>query len=348
MGASKIEWTNATWNPVRGCWIKSPGCLNCYAARDAARFAGPGLPYEGLAYFGDGQAHWTGEVRTVPEKLVEPIGWREPKMIFVNSMSDLFHEDVPDRYISAVWAIMAMAPRHTFQVLTKRAERLPRWHKWLQGEYDGPCAQNAVLHDCLGEIAGRYMKESDDDLVEDLLDAKWPLPNVWIGVSVEDQKRADERIPLLQKTPAAVRFLSVEPMLGPINLTPFLGAYCACGWQQIEIHEVDRKRADAHSSGHRCRCGRMASLSHRGIDWVIVGGESGPLARPCELDWVRSIVEQCDAADVPVFVKQLGAVPHSVLHEGNTAIVLRDKKGGDPDEWPEDLRVRQFPRGVAS
>ena len=287
MGAeSKIEWTEATWNPLRGCTEISPGCVNCYAAAIAYRFSGPGQPYEGLAYKdANGRCHWTGKLRMVPEKLDEPLRWRKPRQIFVNSMTDLFHEDVTNEYIAAVFGVMAMAPRHTFQILTKRPERMAEWFKWLKAEYDGPCDQNAVLQTSLGP----YLGDGFDEAFEDMLDCDWPLPNVWLGTSVEDQQRADERIPHLLQVPAAVRFLSMEPLLGPVDLQRFLPIYThkgpPCCIEQEGWHRTKRD------------CG---------IGWIIVGGESGPKARPMHPDWARSIRDQCVAAGVPFHFKQWG------------------------------------------
>jgi protein gp37 len=285
---SAIEWTEATWNPVRGCSIASPGCHNCYAAVVAARFSGPGQPYEDLGYFDDkGRAHWTGVSREVPEKLGQPLRWRRPRTIFVNSTSDVFHESISDAFIRKVFAVMSLGGQHTYQVLTKRAERMARW-------FDDPANS---LSSCQAELVASNFPTPH--LVRDIRnlaningsgDHSWPLPTVWLGVSVEDQKRADERIPHLLATPAAVRFLSVEPLLGPVDLKP-------------------RPRRDM------ClRCGGGPDDRHEdhvyqthGLDWVIVGGESGPGARPMHPAWVRSIRDQCVAAGVPFFFKQWGS-----------------------------------------
>ncbi len=225
---TKIEWTDATWNPLRGCSRVSEGCRHCYAEGVAARFSGPGLKFEGIAHRVGGEARWTGKVILVEEKLGEPLRWRRPRRIFVNSMSDLFHEELPDMAIDQVFAVMGKASWHTFQVLTKRAARLRA-----------------------------YMSQ------------RRPLPNVWLGVSVEDQAAAEERVPALLAAPAALRFLSCEPLLGPLSLQKYLG--------------------------------------EGGIDWVISGGESGPRARPPEPCWFRSLRDQCRAAGVPFFFKQWGA-----------------------------------------
>jgi protein gp37 len=220
---SEIEWTDATWNPVRGCTKITRGCDHCYAETFAERFRGvPGHPYE--------QGF---DLRLVPEKLAEPLRWKTPKMIFVNSMSDLFHKDVPDDYVEAVGHVMERANWHIYQVLTKRSSRL---RNMLQTKLQFAAA----------------------------------LPNVWWGVSVEDRLHGLVRVRHLQEAPAAVRFLSIEPLLedlGEINL--------------------------------------------EGIHWVIVGGESGAGARPMEKEWVLSIRDQCERAQVPFFFKQWGGVRKS-------------------------------------
>lgn len=338
---TKIEWTagddgtsGKTWNPVRGCSVISPGCVNCYAMKQAHRFSAPGRSYAGLTKQTKAGPQWTGVVRTVESALLEPLTWRKPCRVFVNSMSDLFHESVPDAFIDRVFAVMALSPRHTFQVLTKRPDRMLAWFRSRRFDVKG----YAILQT---EQGG-----------ECLYAHPWPLPNVWLGVSVENQHFADERIPLLLQTPAAVRFVSAEPLLGPINLR-----YMACreDWHVDALDTPDPS----------CR-----------LHWVIVGGESGPGARACNVRWVRSVVRQCQQSDTPAFVKQLGAFvvdrndagfcgdePHHwpeviaaedrVEHDldgtrdgyqgAPVRIHLRDKKGGDPSEWPEDLRVREWP-----
>jgi protein gp37 len=241
---STIEWTDATWNPVRGCTRISPGCTHCYAATFAERFRGvPGHPYErGF------------DPRLVPEKLADPFGWTSPRRVFVNSMSDLFHDTVPDDYIGRVVDVMRTANWHTYQVLTKRSERMR-------------------------------------DLLQTQLRAAAELSNVWWGVSVENRRHGLPRIDHLRTTPAQVRFLSVEPLLedlGEIDLT--------------------------------------------GIDWVIVGGESGHGARPMAVEWVRSLREQCRAAGVSFFFKQWGGVRKSTTgreldrrtHDDMPPVINRD------------------------
>jgi protein gp37 len=297
---TSIAWTDATWNPLRGCARVSEGCRFCYAEGVSARFSGPGLPYEGLAKMTPQGPRWTGAIRLVPEVLDQPLRWRRPRRIFVNSMSDLFHEDVPDSFIRAVFTSMAQARQHTFQILTKRAARmrelLSRW-----------AGSRLTLREGYGTV----------------------LPNVWLGVSVEDQRAADDRIPELLATPAAVRFLSCEPLLGPVDVS-----------RALRPHLVDRADGTLHWNDEPgIEHHRGGTWDTRPIGWVIVGGESGRGARLMDEAWARSLVEQYRVAGVPVFVKQLGSVwareskhwPHG------------DSKGGDPEEWPEDLRVREMP-----
>ena len=311
MSTTAIEWADTVWNPVIGCTRVSEGCRHCYAEWDAARKStNPSIPvYAGLSRFvgpkGNRDARWSGEVRLRPEKLTEPLRWRKPQRVFVNSMSDLFHADVPDEYIAAVFGVMAACPQHVFLVLTKRAERLRRWFEWVaRTEHAllpvGICLQRATHH--LGE---NWRKLA--------VPAAWPLPNVHLGVSVEGQATADERIPLLLDTPAAVRWVSAEPLLGPVDLTDLQ----AVGFNAVYPTGPARSR----------------------LDWVVVGGESGNRARPCGVEWIRDVVRQCRKADVPCFVKQLGA--NSSINSTDSGLV--DRKGGDPSEWPDDLRVQEFP-----
>ena len=277
-----IEWTDATWNPVTGCDEVSPGCDHCYAKSLAERFRGtPGHYYE--------QGF---DVVLRPDKLDQPLRWKRPRRVFVNSMSDLFHKSIPDTYIAEVFAVMALAPQHTFQLLTKRHGRMrslltnPRV---VEGP-SGPLSFEDMVRNCAFNMANRNsMHAAVADTVE------WPLPNVWLGVSVEDQQRADLRIPALLETPAAVRFLSCEPLLGPVDL----GYGEACD----------------HS---RQRCEDIGCWG--ALDWVIVGGESGRGARPMHPDWARSLRDQCAAAGVPFLFKQYG--DWKPTHEGRHRVTL--------------------------
>jgi protein gp37 len=269
----------------------------------AHRFNAPGGPYEGLTRLRVKGSHrgvdWAGKVVLVDEALTLPLRWKRPRRIFVNSMSDLFHESLPDATIDRVFAVMSLAPQHTFQILTKRPARMLRY-----------LAATALV---------RASRPSGPP-------PPWPLPNVWLGVSCEDQATADERIPLLLQTPAEVRFVSAEPLLGPADVS---------AW-------VSLTPAPARAGGLPPR-----------LDLVICGGESGPGARPCDVAWIRSIVRQCKAAGVACFVKQLGARVacreedrFASMEDTDTGwqARLHDPKGSDPSEWPEDLRVQEMPR----
>ena len=273
-----ISWADATWNPVVGCAVVSPGCTNCYAMRDAARVircangANRASHYEGLVEPSKAGPVWTGKVARAPDHiLTKPLSWRKPRRVFVNSMGDLFHESVPDEWIDRVFAIMVLAPQHTFQVLTKRARRMQNY------------CRNVETPRRIAEVAFILMMKFDLDI----LFGAWPLPNVWLGVTAEDQTRANERIPDLLATPAALRFVSVEPMLGPVDLRNVSPA------DKYEIDALNGYDFDQGLVGPR-------------LDWVICGGESGPDARPMHPDWARSLRDQCKAARAPFFFKQWG------------------------------------------
>ena len=296
---SGIEWTDATWNPVRGCDKLSPGCKHCYAEVFAERFRGvPDHPYE--------QGF---DLREVPELLDKPLRWRRPRMIFANSMSDLFHRGVSHEYRAAVYAVMNLARRHTFQVLTKRADVLVEFYEWLDrlapaaraewvaaiAEVERQCNEPAghrravestghghVLHHHGTAVLSQIAGAKDLDGIHN----DWPPPNVWVGVSVEDRKHGVPRIDRLRQVPASIRFLSVEPLLEDLG-----------------------------------------ELDLRGISWVIVGGESGVGARPIERAWVRSIRDQCAAAGVAFFFKQWGGVFKKTLG--------RELDGRTHDAMPE-------------
>lgn len=274
---TKIEWTDETWNPTRGCSRVSEGCRYCYAERQAARnLPGSRSPTTGEAFaiLTDSGPRWTGKVELIESKLTEPLHWKTPRRVFVNSMSDLFHEQLPDEAIDRVFAVMEVTRHITYQVLTKRAER-----------------QRAYIINRWRRVGGLLSEQG-----------KRPLDNVWLGVSVED-KTNKYRIDLLRQTPAAVRFLSIEPLLEDIG-----------------------------------------ELDLTGVHWGIVGGESGPQARPCDLAWIESTVDQFGSAGVPLFVKQVGTRPGYQRKNGWRDIDLKDSKGGNWDEWPQKLRVREFPR----
>ncbi|AHG92092.1 Gp37Gp68 family protein (plasmid) [Gemmatirosa kalamazoonensis] len=282
-----IEWTDATWNPIRGCSRVSEGCRHCYAETVAARFSGAGQPYEGLARrTSSGEARWTGEVRFIPEHLADPLRWQRPRRVFVNSMSDLFHDGVTDEQLAAIFAVMALAERHVFQVLTKRPARMQTWCATLRERYGSQLGAAELL---TGTFLGQAFSLAQVNAVAERF-ARGALPNVWLGVSVEDQAAADARIHLLLDTPAAVRFLSMEPLLGPVDL----GAVRKYVADQSFITFDARDRHGLHQ------------WTDAGVDWVIVGGESGPRARPMHPAWARALRDQCACAGVPFFFKQWG------------------------------------------
>jgi protein gp37 len=337
-----IQWTDETWNPVVGCTKVSQGCKNCYAKtlhdqRHKAYLAGKkvapqyAMPFE--------------EVQLKPERLLDPIAWREPRRVFVNSVSDLFHEDIPDSYIDKVFAVMALAPAHTFQILTKRPERmrdymLERWQPAI-GQTVGDDRRSRVMAEVEAFVfeppqrpfgAKRFWNAAGQLVARH---QPWPLPNVWLGVSVENQKAADERIPLLLQTPAAIRFLSCEPLLGPVNILE-------------SIRVLHRQVGDFDP----------VFANPGGVDWVIVGGESGAKARSCDIGWIREIITQCREARVACFVKQVGLsvvvpMPGQSYYDGENFVddhalwLPHDSHGGDPEEWPADLRIREFPAVAA-
>ncbi|MCC5616603.1 phage Gp37/Gp68 family protein [Nostoc sp. CHAB 5836] len=279
--STNIQWCDETWNIIVGCSRISSGCQQ--------------FPqYQNVS-------NWDGTVEFVKSQLIKPLSWRKPKKIFVCSMADLFHENVPFEWIDQVMAVIALSPQHTFQVLTKRPLRALEyfsqqslWVKWYE-------AAEKYLWDAVSENFGGLI-----NLQQYFIEQHFPLPNVWLGTSTENQAMADKRIPILLETPAAVRFLSCEPLLGEIDLKLF--------------HVIPEPNPN----------------------WVICGGESGPLSRPCNIEWIESIVQQCQSAKVPVFVKQLGANAHL----GGQRFKTRNKKGGEIEEFPKLLKIREFPFGA--
>lgn len=278
MSKSKIEWTDASWNPTTGCTKVSAGCKNCYA-KDVWENRFSKMPH--TVYFGrkfeDVQCH--------PERLEVPLHWRRGRRIFVDSMSDLFHDAVPEDFIDQVFGVMALCPQHTFQVLTKRSNRM---REYLSANHRAAYVEGR---------AKRIAREHGNPIPAGRM-LRWPLPHVWIGVSVEDQDTADARIPLLLETPAAVRWLSIEPLLGAINLRRIAPRYFAA-------------RANALTGIWDWEDGPMTRETPS-LDWVVVGGESGQNARPMHPEWARSLRDQCKAAGVAFNYKQWGEwVPRS-------------------------------------
>lgn len=277
---TKISWASHTWNPTLGCEKVSEGCSGCYAIRDAIRLGANPNPkigplFSGLAEMREGKPEWTGVPRTVTSRLTLPLSWHKPARIFVSSQSDLFHEDIPDTFIAQVFATMVLCPQHQFQVLTKRHARMRALLSDMQFVNQVLLASTELLKTnpprwLLPEWQG------------------WPLPNVWLGVSVEDQHWADIRIPALIKTSAAIRFLSCEPLLGPINLMR---------WTGTDIEGAVQLYGEAFSRSD----GKPL------INWCIVGGESGPNARPMNPNWVRSLRDQCRTSGIAFHFKQWGS-----------------------------------------
>ena len=313
MNKTKISWTDFSWSPVTGCSPVGAGCDHCWAnslhsMRHKAHLNGKKMAAQYGVPFSTIQLH--------PSRLEDPFGLRESSKIATCLGGDLFHEEIQNEFIAAVFAIAAACPHLTFQMLTKRPGRMVEWFKWVGSR------SQMLMH----ESAKLYMGYKNKKRPA-INTSVWPLPNVWMGVSVWDQKSADEFIPILLNTPAVIRWVSYEPALGPIDL--------------------DSEAADGlHALG--C-CERNCSCGNRGIDWIVAGGESGKNARPCDVAWIRSIVDQCKDAEVPVFVKQMGNYttrvdPTDDVRGPVTKRILWQKRAGaDPAEWPADLQVRQFP-----
>lgn len=282
MANTKIEWTNKTWNPVTGCTKVSEGCRNCYAEKMHAR-----LRVMGKAKY----QHPFNQVKCWSDSLGIPLRHKKPCMWFVNSMSDLFHPQVPFEFIERVFLTMSCMQDHTFQILTKRTHRLYEYFSWWATSIK------------------KFGFDSIPSQSKNIFDYLAPLKNVWIGTSISNQNDADKNIYNLLRTPAAVRFLSIEPMLEEINLDMYD--------KELEINWLTGLDENYPEEGVNMK-----------IDWVIVGCESGPHRRPCKLEWIESIVEQCKSANVPVFVKQIN---------------LNGKVIKDINQFPESLRIRQYP-----
>ncbi|NJM67658.1 MAG: DUF5131 family protein [Acaryochloris sp. RU_4_1] len=319
-----IEWTDHTLNPLVGCTktrakgAKQSGCEHCYAARASKSGRLQQFPqYHGVV---DREGNWTGQVNFVPEQLEKLFRFRKPTRVFMPSMSDPFHPAVKDEWLDQIFAAIALNPKAIVQMLTKRPARMRDYFR---------TAKNRIRIAAVD--MGRSTSNTDQGVLAEIESCQWdwPLPNLWLGVSVENQQAADERIPLLLQTPAAVRFLSCEPLLEAVDISGFLNSR-------------NRSKSIVKSTF-----------------WTIIGGESGPGARPFYLEWARSLIQQCRDAEVPVFLKQIGSNP---MHYQNSLVDkpgtppwmlveylgyqgrgMRDRKGGDIQEWPEDMRVREFP-----
>lgn len=338
-----IEWTDATWNPITGCSVVSAGCKHCYAMK----LAGTRLKHDpsraGLTIETNAGPVWNGEVRFNEKWLDQPSRWGRPRRIFVCAHGDLFHEAVPDEWIDRVFAVMASAEHHQFQVLTKRPGRMLEYLSVDSGDEHRENTALRRIRD-LQFQRGLGLGRGEVNVYNDVGQGRWPLPNVWLGVSVENQAAADERIPLLLRCPAAVRWISAEPLLGAIDLRQVRGTGNPMFDGYTGFFDVLRSdRCAVHARGY---CMPMACGGHLpAIDWVVAGGESGAGARPMHPDWARSLRDQCAAAGVPFLFKQWGAwAPTSIPVDQlpSTDPNVRLVEGG----WSNRLKVDRFMRQV--
>jgi len=311
------------WNLAHGCSRVSAGCKHCWAERMATRHR------NGTSVGG----RWTGEVKLFPERLEQPLHWRKPRVVAVQFMGDLFYERIQFDFLAAVYGVMAACPQHTFLVLTKRPERMLEFYRWVTEERNRVEEWMSTDHSdiylgfALERLGGLYEPPQLDELGrvelagywEDFM-FQWPIPNVWVGISAEDQETLDARWPMLAEVPAAKHWISVEPMLGSVELKCH-----GCG-QDVQAH----------------RAPDQGGCSGWFPDLVVAGGESGPGARPCDIGWIRSLRRQCADAGVAFHLKQLGSVPVEGDGPGRGAWIV-DSKGANINEWPPDLRVREWP-----
>ena len=306
-GSGKIPRQGYTWNPTRGCSRVSPGCVHCYAETLAGRFAGAGLAFDGYVKKVGKKARWTGKVELLPGKLADPLKVRRPGAVFVNSMSDLFHEALTFEEIAAVVGVMAAAPQHLFMTLTKRAARMREWFEWTDLVPPGE-DQRMKAAICANLCEDQFHLDLGPRV--DL--PPWPLPNWRIGISAEDQQRWDERVPELLRCPAAFRFVSAEPLISGIDCRLLVRSPHCFGTDALTGERVAFLTGDILPKGPK-------------IHQVIVGSESGPGARPMDLDWARSIRDQCHEAGCAFFMKQVSTP--------------KGKKLG-MEHFPDDLKIR--------
>lgn len=349
MAKTGINWAEFVWNPVRGCSRVSEGCRNCYAEQaagavlrkqgDARSKRGVMVPtsYSGLVELRGGEWRWTGRVAFDATKLAEPLERRKPTTYFVNSMSDLFHDGFTDEQIAAVFGVMAATPQHTFIVLTKRAQRMQAWFEWQHEEPQWAalrCQEAAIQH-------GAWISLLDPAGYSKL---GWPLPNVILGVSVENQATADERIPHLLATPAAVRAISAEPLLGPLDVAKYMWPV---HWSWDSRYATPQ---DALAAGARAEKRRQALVSAPAafLDWVVTGCESGPNARPCEVDWLRSLRDQCVQFGTPFWLKQARAdeLGHGCVIENGKMLPLPLTAGHGSERKPGGIIDLPYLDGV--
>jgi protein gp37 len=340
---TKIEWADATVNAINGCSVTSPGCTHCYAMKLAGTRMRDHPTRKGLTIESKAGPVWNGEVRLHEPALLQPLSWTKPRRIFWNAHGDTFHENVPDEWIDRIFAVAALTPQHTHMILTKRSARMREYFRESTG--------------WRARIAGLLNELKPSPLWNGAVHQSWQnlhgrpdgLPNVWLGVSVEDQTRADERIPDLLATPAAVRFLSCEPLLGPVDINRWLHIMWRCSYC--------RQFFDGRHKQHCPGCGKEGGYcgshpfngrnrparpgfpfqSGSGIDWVIAGGESGPGARPMHPDWARSLRDQCADGGVSFHFKQWGEWGHAFHIDGCNGISAATTGTG---HWPDPKRYR--------
>ena len=326
---TSIEWTERTWNPTKGCSEVSPGCANCYARRQARRLRAMGqAAYQDVV---DDRGHWTGGIVLAgDDTLYAPLARSKPTTWFVDSMSDLFHPHCEQAWRDEVFSVMAACPQHEFQILTKRPEEMLEY-VYVVSLLARGCERDQAIFDVWRAMYG--------DEVNDRL---WPLPNVRLGVSIENQATADTRLPELAhiKRLGWKTMVSAEPLLERLDLMRSLNVCPDCG-ERPGSWADGRWRYEGYvwAHHHGYPIGHVRCDVERAIDWLIVGGESGPGARVCEVGAVKNMVRQCAAFDVPCFVKQLGSKPVWM----GEPLKLKSRKGSDPAEWPEALRVREVP-----
>jgi protein gp37 len=325
-----IEWSDASWNPVLGCARVSPGCDACYAIVQARIRAGNPNPkvataFEGLTKPTEGRADWTGRINLLPERLEQPLRWRKPRKIFVNSLADLFHEDVPDQFIADVFAVMAVARWHTFQLLSKRHGRM----KALLTS-DSFRAMYEAAWDRRASDLWRFGSQKTQDFMDGQISAPWPIPNLCLGVSIENQPWAEIRVHALLscQQAAGVLWVSAEPLLGPIDLRNLKARNGAL---------IDALCGDVKSPD-----GTIYAACPGSVSWVVAGGESGAGSRPMHPDWARSLRDQCQDARVPYLFKQWGShrwVEHSAYDDATQCWVA---DGIEPQRVSKKLAGREL------
>lgn len=326
---TKIEWADATVNYLNGCSVISAGCKNCYAMRLAGTRMKHHPSRAGLTMDTKAGPVWTGETRANEKALLDPLGWKRPRRIFWNAHGDLFHESVPDAVIDRQWAVMALTPQHTHMVLTKRTERMAKYlaDKGRPFRIARAVLDLAIKMPTLLNVAPwPVLSIGDIDEPSDVTMKAWPLPNVWLGTSVEDQRAADERIPHLLATPAAVRFLSCEPLLGPVDL------------RKIELRPFGGRTTElSNRLGDYVQPLRGNFTDSPRINWVIAGGESGPGARPMHPDWARSLRDQCATAGAPFHFKQWGEFVPCIMEDTGERLACQPD-GADCPAFQKDAR----------